>query len=155
MDSPDGGFGQTLQALAMIKVMCGIAIVVLYNYVYRTIDNNHNGTTSTTTTVDENVTTATTTITTPETQTSIPPTTTPKKPKVSLLDSVQELAKSPELQNMAIMVFGYNVCASRCWPWRDRFFCWWRCQIKTHYFERRENCNIFIFFNKQIISNHL
>ena len=106
MDSPDGGFGQTLQALAMIKVMCGIAIVVLYNYVYRTIDNNHNGTTSTTTTVDENVTTATTTITTPETQTSIPSTTTPKKPKVSLLDSVQELAKSPELQNMAIMVFG-------------------------------------------------
>ena len=86
--------------------MCGIAIVVLYNYVYRTIDNNHNGTTSTTTTVDENVTTATTTITTPETQTSIPSTTTPKKPKVSLLDSVQELAKSPELQNMAIMVFG-------------------------------------------------
>ena len=31
VDSPDGGFGQTLQALAMIKVMCGIAIVVLYN----------------------------------------------------------------------------------------------------------------------------
>lgn len=113
-EAPDGGFGHTLQALAVIKVLCGIAIVLLYQYVYRSMESHPNGTTSTTVTVEETFTTASanTTRTTSTTPTHTPRhTTTPsKKPKVSLWESVHALSKSPELQNMAIMVFGYNVC---------------------------------------------
>ena len=85
------GFGATLKSLALVKVVCGTAIVLLYNFIYMGADSDESAS-------EKKVLN--------EAKTSSPK----KASRPSLSESIAELSKSSELRSLAAMVLGYNVC---------------------------------------------
>ena len=100
------GFGGTLKKLAIVKMMSGVAILILYNLIYRGVDRNRD--------VDQkqdnkgynNAKNGNAKI--PSKNNA--PSHKSKKESSSLSESIEELSKSPQLKSMAFMVLGYNVC---------------------------------------------
>ena len=108
--SPNG-FGSTLKKLAVLKVLSGILIMVLYNLIYakgkkREMDacvdrtEEIHG-------VKKRVTEVVSQVNRKMKKSEIPNS---SKKKTTLVESMAELSKSKELKSMAKMVLGYNVC---------------------------------------------
>ncbi len=93
---PSGGegFGETLKSLAIVKAICGIAIIALYNLIYMGSDNTNSDRSLDDKTAERKV----------------PKPILKKSARPSLSESISELSKSHELKNLACMVLGYNVC---------------------------------------------
>ena len=102
------GFGGTLKKLAIVKMMSGVAILILYNLIYNGVDRNRD--------VDQKQDNKEGYTNTKNGSAKIPSknnaTTShkSKKESSSLSESIEELSKSPQLKSMAFMVLGYNVC---------------------------------------------
>ena len=96
------GFGATLKSLATIKVICGIAIIILYNLIYMGAEESTCSTSGVGGEDEDKMET--------KVKGEAKNSTSKKTARPSLSESISELSKSSELKSMASMVLGYNVC---------------------------------------------